>query len=117
MHVNTVYISLQVREEGKAVLKQISQLRGINGSVNGNVSVEGILCRQQTASMSWSAELGEPSSGGEPGVGSSSIKKSFNSSTESQSNMDTEEPPMNVGPIKLNFSPNQIDESDTSNIM
>jgi len=95
----------EVREEGKAVLKQISQRRGIVGTSSSNLSVEGILCgRQQQPSASMS-------------VGQSGIKKTLDSSTESQSNMDTEEPPpLSVGPIKLNFSPNH-DESDTSNLM
>lgn len=94
-----------MREEGKAVLKQISQRRGIVGTSSSNLSVDGILCgRQQQPSASMS-------------VGGSGIKKTLDSSTESQSNMDTEEPPpLSVGPIKLNFSPNH-DESDTSNLM
>nr|CAB3229174.1 cell division cycle protein 23 homolog [Phallusia mammillata] len=83
-----------VREEGKAILRQISQLRGI-GEANEDSELD--LTNQPT-----------------PGTHLQRIRSAHDSSVGA---MDTDSPAGgSVGPIKLSFSPGHA-ESDVSNIM
>ncbi|XP_078488584.1 cell division cycle protein 23 homolog [Ciona intestinalis] len=83
----------EVREDGKAVLRQISHLRGIGGG--GDDSDPDAAIRAH------------------PTPGNILRLRGANDSTDIV--MDTDSPSASVGPIKLSFSPGQA-ESDTSNL-